>query len=588
MKLHWLVWWFPVILIFSVSAIAVAAQEIENTASNSSEERKQLALSLLEGVIGGTEQLRPVEYSIMTQVEAAAALWPIDKARAVSLLKKSWAALRELEPADSGSKETVRVEEAKRRRLWFFVLRKTARLSPELLEELLAETSQNKDRKSQESAATRAIMSVAWDQMESGPTLAARTAERSLSHELFNNWTNFLSDLSQRDAGEAERLARVVIDRMRDGPFVSASLLNFRSFVLQPNRSSNLQRYFLEALAVRLRRDLRPDTPLRDLEYDLITARDMRQWSARFSPEWSAEFEEFASAFETMFRVRSINQPSPAPVRQIDSSMLRSPEPAFTHEITDALSKLEKVKDAQTRDKEYERLVIKSALSANVIQAEQILSKISDEQARREATTKVYTPLLRAALKEADFTLAQTYALKISDPLGRTLALDQIGRAMAQSKESRSLVLQIYDVALARLRGEGSTEEVAKACLALAKSLHGIDPARGLDATNAAVSVLNDLSKKGVTLGDSKPRSASMWVALPHIGLKEDEVLDLMEMTGAVFYQLAKHEVTTALSVASGFAHPGLRSLAVVAICKPLLAESAKSSDTTTTKNQKN
>jgi hypothetical protein len=562
--------------------IAQQSKEDKKSDRAESDEKKETALSLLEGVLAVSGELKPVEYSILTQVEGGVLLWSSDQARATTIFRNAFKTLvqwRQAAAEKTAQKEAerVKVSKEKQTRVWFFVIRKIASVSPKLVEELLRE---NPLEKKTEAEATewadeaRAIMSLALEQIEKDPALAARLAESSLEHGIGLDWTFFLSRLKQRDSREAERLARVHIDWLQNVSFAPIRLMNLQRFLFAQDIPASLKEYYIQTLVARLRKDMRPDTPIRELEDDLNVARRMQPVAASISPRWQEEFQELTTAFEALFRARSMEPPGPPRVIMIDSSAIRQAEPASTHEITNALPNVEKIQDVRARDKDYQTLAVKAALSDNITLAEQIMAKISDDEFRRETTIRVYSPVIRKALGEKAFASAQVYAMKILDPLGRTLVLNRIGRTMLEEKEEKLAVMQVYTAALAKLDGEVS-ENGARAYLILAGSLLSVDHERALAAANSAVGVLNQLTKKGVAFAETKTSGLySAWSFTSGMPGRPDDALDLAEMV-TVFADIAKQEPTGAQSAVSGLTHAGLRALAQLAVCKAMLDQAS-------------
>jgi len=363
-------------------------------------------------------------------------------------------------------------------------------------------------------------------------------------------------------------------------------LINLKAFVFAPGRSSRLQAYFFQSLAAKLRADLRPDTPVDHLTGDLYIAREMVQLATPSYTSWQLEFQDIAYALETMFNERSIPIPGAPRRRMLDVSSLLPATPGDTQEIAAALPRVGTIKDSQARDREYQKLAAKAALNADVGLAGDILSEISDEEIRRETTLTIYSPLVRKAIAEADWLQAQKQAFNILDPLGRTLVLDSIAQAMSRSGEDKLLVMNIYRAAMAQLQREWATEQVAKAFLIVASSLSPLDPEVSLDATKSAVLVLNKVAIKDESMRESVMGSTLVaWVRLPNYSLRPDEVLDIAELIGIAFKEMAKRDIDTALLVADGLAHEGFHSLARLAISKVLLEGANRLSGTTKRKN---
>jgi hypothetical protein len=547
-------------------------------AANSAQEKEHLARSLVEGVLVGTHKSKPAEYGILAQVEAATLLWQFDRERTLSILKSSLEAVQALIDAENADKEAAKRLSRKQRKLRFKVFLRIARLSPDLVIQLASKNSgEDKSKESisgEETEEARALMLVAAEQIDKDPELAVRLAEQSLSVGLAG-WQHFLHALVMRDSSRAEQLATNVISRLRDNSIRAGSLFNFNSFALGPDRSEQLEEFFFLSLAARLRRDIRPDAPVIEIEYYLQTAR-MSQRLAGGSPRWHAEFGEIISVLEEAFTARSLPLPAQPRIMAIDTSSMQSATPGSTLGIEEKAQRVEVVKASQVRDREYQRLAISAALKADGRLAEEFLSKIENEEARRKTTLKVYGPLVRKALGESDWAQAQKYAFKIADPLGRTLVLDRVAGTMSQAGADKQLVKDVYSAAASQLHRDRATEDVVKAFLLLARSLSGRDADEGHEAVNSAIYVINKLTRGGVMPGESEAGyEFSSWISLPST-LSPDDVLDLTEMIGPLFKEIAKRDADDAQSLAFGISHHGLHSLAQLAIASCLLEESGR------------
>lgn len=535
--------------------------------------KKQLATSLLEGVLASAHRINPVEYSLLVQVEAATLLWETDRDRSLAVLKKAWDGLRELIGEQKSSDERP---SRKQQKLRFAVLRRVARLSPDLLKQLGSNSSTGDSKPATISGRwtdeARAIMSVAEEQIDINPALAAQLAQESLPFGLVD-WVPFLNKLSRRDSGLAEQLAATLMSQFSSGTVSPVELLRLDRFALSPNRSPQLREQFFLALAARCTQGLRPDAPTEALRVGSRTAQ--RALSMATAPRWQAKFEEIIYQYEALLSSRSA-APTPAPRTEfVDMSMMSASKAGDTTEIEEKSQRVQSNNDPKARDKEYQRLAAAAASNENLSLAEDLMSKIEDDEARREASVTVYGPLIRKELSQGDWTNAQSYSLKISHPLGRTLILDIVAQMVLRSdKGKREEARQIYDTALSKLQHDGATEDVAKGFLVLAKSLGTIDSEHSLEAMNWAVFVLNKLAKGADLLADSETsRALASWVSLPILTVRYDEVLDLTEMIGPLFKEMTKRDLNTAESTAYSLAHLGLSSLAQLGIVSELQKE---------------
>lgn len=538
------------------------------------ERKKQLRTSLLEGVLAGAHRISPVEYSLLVQVEAATLLWDSDRERAQAVLKKAWDGIRALlEEKKSGDEPPTR----KQQKLRFAVLRRIARLDPGVLNQLASDSATVESKPvpvlGKWTDEARAIMSVAQEQVDANPASAAQLAQRSLPFGLVD-WVPFLNKLSERDSILAEQVASSVITQYASGSVSPVELLRLDRFALDPDRSPLLREHYFTMLAIRCAQGLRPDASIEALRAGSQTAQ--RALGIATGPRWPVRFQEIISQYESLLSSRSAAPAQVPETKFVDMSMMSGAKAGDTAEIEERSQRVQRINDPKGRDKEYSRLAASAAGNENLSLAEDLMSKIEGDESRRGTSVSVYGPLVRKELSQGgDWTKAQYYALKITHPLGRTLVLDIIGQMILRSgKAKRDEANDVYDTATAKLTHDGITEDVAKGFLVLAKSLAAIDPERSLEAVNSAVFVLNKLTKSADWLADSETSSAlASWVSLPIPTVRYDEVLDLTEMIGPLFKEMARRDLKSAESTAYELSHPGLSSLAELGIVSELKKE---------------
>ncbi|MFY9573461.1 MAG: hypothetical protein WAV20_18850, partial [Blastocatellia bacterium] len=117
-----------------------SAKRIDESISASREQKEQLAMSVLERVIASSHRIAPQEYALLIQVEAATQLWQFDKERSLALIKKAWDGLLELLEGQK-AKANDDKPSRKQQRLRFAVLRRIAKLSPDILKQLVSNNS---------------------------------------------------------------------------------------------------------------------------------------------------------------------------------------------------------------------------------------------------------------------------------------------------------------------------------------------------------------------------------------------------------------------------------------------------------------
>jgi hypothetical protein len=554
---------------------ATAARASGETPHASPAEKKRLAMSLLYRALAIADKIDPVEYSILVQVEAATMLWQINNEQPVSLLDRAVKTLRVLLDEERQSKEKGAASK-NRHPLRTLAMRKIAALRPDLLRDLAADGSPNDKTKQVISGEwtqeARAVISVALDQIAKDPKQAARLAEQALPLGVVD-WAGFLNSLGQRDAGEAERLATGIINRMRGSPIRPGTMYGLKRFVFAPDRSSELKELFLQSLATQLRQSIRPDKTAHELTGILYTARDAHSLAAAGYPNRQAEFAEIVSTIEAIFTERSLPVPGPPQVLlTLNPSLTSEVAPGDTQEISSAVPRVEAIKSSKVRDREYQQLATQAGVRTDFTLAESIASKIENEEIRRETTLTIYRPMVRKAISDSNWPYAQKLALNVLDPLGRTMLFDETAKAMAKAREDKSLVVDVYSLAAAKLAREEPTQRVAKAFLILAKSLLAIDREAGVNAAHYAVSTLNKITKEDEPLEEAPLGEAvSSVVSSPNFFLNQEDILILPDMLGDVLKEMAKRNVDESVTVADGLTHRGLHSLAYLAISKSLL-----------------
>lgn len=544
-----------------------AATSLESSDARASA-RQDLAVSLLENVLAGINRVTPNEYKILAQVEAAALLWQIDKERALTTLRSAVEDLREF-----CGKDVDASLNSKERRLRFLAFRKIARLSPDLVKDLALykPVGSGISMPAEWTDEARAVLSIAYEQVDKDPALAARIAQHGLSLGQVD-WAIFLRKLSTRDTELAEQVARTVIDRLRDSPITPIYLMNFYRFAMGRDRSPDLREYFLRSLTTRLRQAISPGATSSELTEHLGTAQFALRLAAGYE-RWQEELRGVVFTIEELLRASSA--PTPESAKTIRILMTPDVAPGDTNDLAEDALRAEKVAGSKTRDQRYRELATNAALKGDLRLAEDLLSKIDSEETRRDANLAVYGPIVRKATSDSDWPRAREYASRILLPLGRTLAFDRIAQSVPRSYHDKEFIAETYRLAARRLQRETPSEDVGKAYLVLAKSLSSLEAEQSLEALSWAVYVLNKVTRNGDLGRDFRVQAEmAFWVRIPGAFMSHEEVIDLSELIGPVFTDLAKRDPESAQSLALDLAHQGLYSFAQLGVTRGLLEES--------------
>lgn len=551
------------------------------TPTVSLKEKEQWVETTLANVLASAFRIEPVEYSIWVQVEAASLLWETDRERAHEELKSAWARLRELMGEKNSSSRPAfgnKMSEAERARLKQAILRKIAKLNPELVKEWTgdAATGEGKTKPAAISDVEggTAIIAIAVEQIQREPEKAMTLAEMGLSSGAVYAAATFLTQLWYRDKQLAEQLALVYLDKLPVGPTSNLFLVTRLYSFLSPQMS---ERYF-QALATRLRLAMRPDLSLGDCR-DLLTAANKGVTQSLSYPAWQEEFVRLASEAEKLLASRP---PVTVPSKMISMSGGSAASPGDTAEIEHSSQKLDAVRDQKLKDAEYRRLAIEAAEKADLQLAERLLGRISDESLRRQTSIGVYGPLVKKSLQEKDWAQARSLALKVADPMGLSLIVDHAAKAMLSAKQDKQLVRNFYADALANLDRETPSLYVAKGVITIAKARLGDEPEDSFSAANLAVSVLNKSDIADPYTGKTGlAKGLASWIEQPNLILREDDYFDVTETLGPLFKDLSRRDLSRSQDLAAAFLHPGLKSLAQLGIAKGIQEDLKKTKSLT-------
>lgn len=539
--------------------------ESNTTPAISLKEKEQLLQETLADVSYTAFMIEPVEYSIIVQVEVASLLWEKERERASEMLTNARTRLRELlteKKRISSSELDVRESELEIARLRQAILRRIAKLSPDLIKDLITEVNTSND-------IGAAIVANAVEEIKRDPKLAMQLAVQGLSYGAIYPASTFLIQLWFEDKQLAEMVALVYLDKL---PVESTSSLwlvtQIYSYLSPPMK----ERYF-KSLATRLRLCLRPDLSIGEYR-ELSSAASKGVMQAVPYPAWNQEFARLAKEVETLMTSRFIATPVSPAAKAVSMSGMLPASSGDTAEIETSAQKLEALKNRKIKDSEYKKLAIEAAEKWDVTLAERLLSKISDEDVRRQASPHVYGPLVRKSLGENDWPQARSYALRVTDPLGLSLIVDSVAKAMLNTKQDKQVVNTFYDEAFSNLDREIPSLYVAKGVIALARSRFSVEPEGGFTTTNLAVSVLNGSDTSDFYSSKSRvTKGLDPWVNQTNLILRVDDYFDLTETIGPIFKDLSRHNFAHARELSLSLSHLGLRSLAQLGIAKGIQDE---------------
>lgn len=544
------------------------------------EKKSQQMQFLLETVLDNADKITLTEHHNLLRVEAAALLWQLDQKRALTILKEVIASLRQAQ--EESLAKTRRPPTEKQRLLRAAIFRKVARIDTQLLNQLLPpdSLSQTAPRLAppERAEGAWAIIQVAEEMVADNPQLAMGMALESLSLGS-GNFIGFLIVLNYHHPALVNDFAMTVLTQLRDSPIAATDLYSLKNFVFGQFGTPSLQNHYFQCLITRLSRDLRPDLSPRELQFDLRMLREAITFTGGRYLRWQPELGKLLTAFEELAKSRAAAAGAVADPRQtserrvVDTSMMTGAAAADTQPLIGEAAEASRLVDTQRRDKEHQRLAAQAALQADLPMAEDFLAKIEKDEARREATLSVYGPFVTKAVHEADWKTAKQFALKIREPLGRTLALCQIAQTMPAGEEDGKAVIQLYELASEYLWRELITENVVKGFLALAKSLFPKDRKAAMEAMRAAAHTLNRLPLESAF--DDTPINGTLapWIRLPGPSYSHSEALALTENLPALFREFAKQDAAQAQSCVDSITNRTFSAFAQLGIVRVLAEE---------------
>jgi hypothetical protein len=549
---------------------SLKAHDQETAIRNSLGEKEALAELIVGSVNGKLLSIQPVELSILIQAEMAGVLWKSHPDRAHMAL--STALERYVKLLKDDEYQRINAGSAQKKKLKMAILRRIARLDARLIHQL-------SNAKAPDSIAgnmivsewtdeAEAVMAVAMSEVKSNPDRAIDLVNESLSFGL-TSLPGFLAELKKVDQGLAEKEAAKYLDKLLNSSVSSIYYLNFQPFVYDRNTSDFIRQHFFKTLAARLRRDLKRRLSKQEYEDNLVALQSVYQNTKGF-PEWQAEFSVLLSEYQNI-------HPQPVPevpaAKYIDQKE-DEPRQGDTKSISDAADRTEKLMNQNKQNEEYRKLALEAAGKADFDLAEKILSRISDSPLRDATRIRVYGVAVKSNAREKKWSVAKSYALRISDPVGRSLILDWLARQISEEEEIGLTAKSVYHDGLLALSSDSPSQKVAQGYLIFAKSFLPERKDESFKAVDMAVSTLNKSGEPDFFSAKSLAvNEINSWAPRQNPMLDVVDTLDLAEMLGSLFYELSKDDATRSHLMAAKLSSAGLNALAELGIARQQLEE---------------
>ncbi len=544
-------------------------------------EKKLLAQSLVSTISGNIANIDPPDLGILIQTELANVLWKTQHTRAKNELSIACERFKNLlkQERDTPLKSPPSMAI---RRMRIAIIRNISRLDIKFVHELvelksLAGSTPKPVIASEWTDEAEAVMTTAMSEIKNNPALAVDLANESLSFGL-TSLPNFLNELKDSDLQLAEQEASKFMNKLLSSAVSSLYFMNFRQFIFDPKVSISLRERFFEILAERLELDIRANLTRQEYDDNMIALQSAYQDASGF-PAMQSRLSQLASAYQKLTLQPAPDIPPSIAIGQKDTNIVAGD----TSRISEAANRAEKNNNTRSRDEEYKRLAIEAAGKADLPLADNLLLQIKDSQLRAAASIKVYSSFTKKAALEKDWLLAKSYALKISEPIGRSLVLDWLIKQIPNQEQNKGIIRIIYSDGLSVLSSDTPSQSIAKGYLIFAKALLPTAKEDCLKALDSAVTTLN--ASDNIEFFSVKllaVNEITAWVPRDTSLSKVEDMLDFSQTLENLFYEISKDDKSRAYLMALKLSNTSLGTFARLGIAKQLTEEIdiAKSKDT--------
>jgi hypothetical protein len=283
-------------------------------------------------------------------------------------------------------------------------------------------------------------------------------------------------------------------------------------------------------------------------------------------------FERYAPDRAAALRARQalLAQDTPERTRRPDNELLTRgivPEDTTRDRVQEALSRLDRAKNANERDMVYFRAA-QAAFEADPVRAREFANKIEDPDTRKQLLAFMAFQQVQDAVraKRADDVLTHSRSDELTR-MQRVWGLSEAARLLAKEQPGRAVEALDEAAAEARRIDDGTPERI-RALLAVATQLAEVDRPRAWELMHEVVRAAN-------ALPDFSGEGGEITVRVEFKGggaMTQNNNVESFDLTG-IFAALARDDFDRAAALARTLKAEAPRSVATLAVVRSVLVK---------------
>ncbi|HEX8291174.1 MAG TPA: hypothetical protein VF570_05445 [Pyrinomonadaceae bacterium] len=603
---------------------AAAAKPKAAAADPMEEVRRASAVSLVSTLADEARTFSEPALRARVQARSADALWETDKEKARALFRRAW------EAAEAADRDSANLSDADRRRqairqggagargllnMRREVVILAARRDKELGEEFLAKLDEARKDEAGATATSGQPAPAQTNEQRINPDNppASMTQRLNLAQQLLDEGNveralqfadpalypvntfgmNVLNTLREKNRAAADERFMSLVARAGSDPLSDANSISLlSSYVFTPFLYVTVRRdgshhtrqwrgdisppadidprvraaFLTAAFQVLLR-------PLPPAEEDHTSSGRMGAYvvATRMLPLFERHAPDRAPALRA--RQAQLAQDTPDRGSRIDEELLTRgvvPEDPNRDRAQDALSRLDRAKNANERDVIYFRAAMET-FGSDPDRARELANKIEDPDTRKQLISFLAFRLVQDAVraKKADDALRHARSDELTR-VQRVWGLTEAARLLAKEQPGRAAEALDEAASEARRLDDGSPERV-RALLAVATQLTALDRPRAWETMHEVVKAAN-------ALPDFTGEGADITVRVEFKdggAMTQNNNVESFDLTG-VFAALAREDFDRAAALARTLKAEGPRSVATLAVARSVLVKKAE------------
>ena len=531
------------LIILGVLLLLPAALGAQTSKEKEREQQRQKAraLGLIEQVGTEAELWDDKKSAVEALAIAADLLWDRNPARARKWLARAWEFIDQVPESDQNPALKEFVVQSDKTPLKSIVLRVANQHDPKLAEKFLEQLAQQQPEAKKERGAfddrtprSEQLLSLAQQALQSDPQLAFRLAQQSLSDGLSFKLQNILTGLRQKNAGMANQLFDLALQRFTVGPTDPSEAEVLAGYLFQPGMTFSSSS--TGQVIMSMNPQFRDEPPVANSEperarkfllaaYQIfftqplaLEAPEQRQYAQKIwvfgnrslsryqsiTPEFAVPLKSYLTQLESKLFPAGRGDPF-ANSRRESGAKPPSEKDLYEARLTALEERAENAPDAKTRDRAY----VDAALATNsedYLRAKSLVEKIADETLQTDAVSYVFYRAALGFVRGDQIEKAIELIPQIEKPARRALVKIALAQSFLADKaaaevdaDEKKLRQQkgfdVLDEVERELRKEEPSAEISKILLARAALISRLDNDQGLVALEQSLRSLNQLDR---------------------------------------------------------------------------------------------